>query len=350
MVEFETWREYFKYKGVRELLDPYLNKNEISWGQYTRNSEKALSSLVESNDLVIAPNDDLSLIQAIENLQDQVLIIPESYDIIPEGYGALRFIKRGNEVSIPRLNSREAAIYSKRSLQDLVNGALDNKVKINDEYSGFSHKGFRIKNRVKKTRLIDCVKGSELFVLAENNNKLESKVYYGKDPELSGARCSVKVPSRSEDKYYEFVIDSIPVTRKFKGGNDFYANSFDITTQHDCPAKHWNGLHYRRMAGEDYTCPHEIAGYFKICKDINESDSKYIVNVNPYLIPTDEMLEFSKKLRNNVLKEVRVNGEVRRVRLNEVMLEILLWKKVAKDGVVKTFRNKRATSWFHDVF
>src|SRR3989344_1467007 len=292
-------KEYFRKKSVREILEPILIENGIDWYKYLQNSNDVLDYLQEKGELMIS-ND--YLIKDVDEF-DGLLMISENREIIPEGYSSLRFIKRGNEIKIPRIGSRSAVINGKVSLENLINGTLDNIKE--GSYSGYSIKGIR-RDRIRKVRLIDCIKGSELFVLGD----IEVKPYFGNNPDYYGLRCNVKVPSKSEDKFYSFMMENISIRKKRSRNKEYLASIFDFSTTHDCEAKGWNGLHYRRVIGEEYSC----------------------------LFPSDEMWDFSRKLRKKTLKQFWKDGKLRRRTLNEVMLEILLWKKLEKDGVFKCFK------------
>ena len=321
-------KEYFRKKSVREILEPILIENGIDWYKYLQNSNDVLDYLQEKGELMIS-ND--YLIKDVDEF-DGLLMISENKEIIPEGYSSLRFIKRGNEIKIPRIGSRSAVINGRVSLENLINGTLDN-IKEGD-YSGYSIKGIR-RDRIRKVRLIDCIKGSELFVLGD----IEVKPYFGNNPDYYGLKCNVKVPSKSEDKFYSFMMENISIRKKRSRNKEYLASIFDFSTTHDCEAKGWNGLHYRRVVGEEYSCLHEVAAYFAVQDFINR-ETHYEVPLNPFLFPSDEMWDFSRKLRKKTLKQFWKDGKLRRRTLNEVMLEILLWKKLEKDGVFKCFKKR----------
>jgi len=312
--------EYFRRKGVREILEPVLEESGISWYTYLQNARNVLGYLEE--------NRDLKIVRDVKDVGfEGLLMYPEDDEIVRN---SLRFIKRGNEVKIPRVGSRSVVVDGRVSLENLINGTLD---RVDGEYSGYSIRGIR-RDRVRKVRLIDCVKGSELFCLGD----VEVRGYLGSEVERTGGKFNVKVPSKSSDRVYSFMMENIPVRRRKSRDRECLANVFDFRTSHDCEAKGWNGLHFRRKVGEDYSCLHEVAGYLAVEKFLEESP--YEVVVSPFLVPSDDMWEYSRKLREKGLKEFRQTDKLRRRVLNEVMLEVLLWRKLSKDGMFKCFRKK----------
>jgi len=341
MTELDAWQREFRNYSVRKILEPLMREEDILWGHYTHDAEAVMQEL-QSNGRIIRPEpDDRAVVDAIRGIENgQALVIPESYPIIPDGYSALKFIKRGREAVIARPESRIGAMRWNVNLEDDMNGALDN-IDLDEACSGYSIAGIRKGSRTKKIRLEHCYRGAKLFAeSAKHGRPIQVRRYHG-DLEFGG-KYAVRVPSMSSDKVYEFTIENVPIALKRKskmGKNErqHLANVYDLMTRHDCPAQHWNGLHYRRPAGEDASCPHIIAGYLAIMQDLENDDSPYYVALSPYVIPSDLMHSYAENLRTKTLREV----EGKRRGLNSVMGEIMHGKALANYGMFRCYRKHR---------
>ncbi len=141
------------------------------------------------------------------------------------------------------------------------------------------------------------------FYLSENPTKIHSKDY--------GKYSIISVPSRTEDKIYEFKIESIPVDDRY------YTWSKTKPTGHDCGFNLYFSLG-KYENGIILWCPHTVSGYEYILWKSQEGKRDKI-HSNPFIVPSEEDMRFYDNLR-----KVIVIGENRPLKISEK--EALLWK------------------------
>lgn len=341
-----TLQEAFYQPSVREMLAPALRTAGLDFARdYCFNNTAALNTLIESGYLV-RPSFNREhpryrhskIVNAIRRLEDKVLIIPYNSELFPE-LPAGRVVKKGNLVKLRRFKSLEEVVDRQISPEALREEAF-RRIDIDDSYVGYDWKGIGETNRnYKVVRLVDCV---DAILLKDNISKEEQlrlRSYDDCEHALyRGAYAVVDVPSvsKEETSSYRVRLSSLPVyNTRLRGRRKprklYFANWFDLSSNHCCGKKDYAFQYTRdgREGSEELFDFHDIAAYWRVADYKKRTDSYIQIMLNPFAAPTKEAMDYSNRLRTQVLREVVIEGKVRRRPLNKAEQEILLWKLVA---------------------
>ncbi len=288
-----------------------------------------------------------SVINISEDFIDHILDLSDNEaaiierNLIPEGFSSPRkFIKHGKEVKPKRYTSLEQAVKARRTPVQLREEAF-NKIQ-NNAYCGYSFNPFMAPDkRIRKVSLVECLEGARIYGYA--NQQIEGKpsisvVKSYKDSsgvEKDGADIIVKVPSRTKRKSrYNIKFMSVPVAdSRMKWGI-----AYGISTDHNCMHKKYL-IRFKHKNDKETSrqlnfCSHEIAGYLGIIDHYYNKHKNIIpLQMSQFAIPTQETVDFYKKLCNNCLIETDKQAR----KLNAAEKEILLWGLVYKLGHDSTF-------------
>lgn len=279
-------------------------------------------------------------IDNILDISDDEAVVIEG-NLIPEGFKSPRkFIKHGREVKLKRYRSLEQIAKSRKTPVQLREEAF-NKIH-NKAYSGYSFKPFmRLDTRTRKVSLVECLEGTRIYCYA--NQQIEGKpsitvVKSYKDSsgvEKDGADIIVKVPSRIKKMArYNIKFMSVPVVdSRMK-----WSIAYGISTDHNCMHKKYlirfKYKNDKETSRQFNFCAHEIAGYLGIIDHFHNKHKNLIpLQMSQFAIPTQDTVDFYKKLCNNSL--IRIDSQVRK--LNKAEKEILLWGLVYKLDHDSTF-------------
>lgn len=269
-----------------------------------------------------------------------------------EGYRhAQNFLKRGDEAHISVPATQEEAIRlqvgpGRRRLRAFE------AVKPDDKKCGYVWRSMRDGVR-RKVHLVDCLEGAKIFAFSHhsgNTNVLTVKKYTDvSNVQETGGSYDCKVPSRSRDLQFSFVLHSVPLlgtkeqqyvwTHLHSSGHGGGVVGENIDTR--CGSKQYDNLTFRSVVGEHVFCPHEIAAYLEISKRAGR-DGQGRIMLQPFALPTPATVDFYKKCRNQVLLQaikLDSKGKERKTHrlLNEAELEVLLWRFTAKQGYVDSW-------------
>lgn len=284
------------------------------------------------------------LIANIQELgENQALIIEAENGLVPQKryHGNSRtFMKHGPEVIIKRFDSAEEARKYKQKPVQLRKSAFDALRGTTNAYCAYSFKPVSgLDFRTRKVSLVDCLEGAQIYAYSHQQPvPIEVKAYDGaRRVAVEGANVVVSVPSR-EDKgdRYKLKFSSVPVC---DNSNKFViANS--ILTDHACGDKRFD-IRYKNFYDKESSrvfrfCAHEIAGYLATMDHYVKTGKNFVpLEMNPFALPTQETVDFYKKLANNVL--IKTGSDSTPRKLNDVEREILLWGLVSRLGHDKTF-------------
>lgn len=202
----------------------------------------------------------------------------------------------------------------------------------------------------RKIALVSCLDGAEIFGYAHQVPGVEIKLKDYDDSKIStieGGRFVFQVPSRTpKHSRWDVGLESVAVE-----DNDWkYVIAQNIDSDHTCPEKRFNRelrFKYLPNRGRDRAekskviqfCPHDVAPYLELADTLWNQDKNIVpLAANPFALPTQETVDFYKKLLNNVLIEYKTKAGVLATRhLNQAEQEAFLWGYVAINGHDKTF-------------
>jgi len=269
--------------------------------------------------------DGTGLVHTIENLKDgQYVELPASLEVLPWDYpNAKYFIRRGRHLNIPVPESREQAYKESRGMMARIKERMETA---KGAYRGYGWTGLR-SDRHKLFTLSDNVEGVEIYTASIDGlmDKIKAKDF--------GRRSVVRVPSRKEERTYKVDLLSLPV-------DDLHmADILDIEASCDCDENAFHGkINYKYASGEDRFCSHAVAAYLAVAQKKAESENP-VIRQSPIPIPSKEMIRFSDRLDNNVIRDRIVGkGEERATNVNKAEKEALLWKYLEEHGPAECFR------------
>jgi len=287
-----------------------------------------------------------NLVANILELGEQEALIIElekGVGLVPQAnyFGNSRkFQKHGPEVRLRRFGSAQEAIKAGRTPVQLREEALDSIRNKNGAYCAYSFKPVSgLDFRTRKVSLVDCLEGAQIYAYAHQQHvPIDVKAYDGAARVArEGAEIVVSVPSREEKgDRYTFKFSSVPVS----DNSEKFAVANSISTDHACGDKRFN-IRYKNFQDKANSrvfnfCAHEIAGYMEIMDHyIREGKNIVPLQMNPFALPTQETVDFYKKLANNCL--IKTGDDPRPRKLNDAEREILLWGLVSKLGHDRTF-------------
>ncbi len=294
------------------------------------------------------------LVDVIVGAGDAVVITGERLvpysKMITEGYRhAQNFLKRGPEVHIPvSATQNEATNYQIGPGRRRLRAFED--VKSDERRCGYVWRSMRDGVR-RKVHLVDCVEGAKIFAFSHRSGNPEdtlvAKRYtrVGNVHDVGGA-YDCRVPSRSRDLQFSFVLHSVPMlgtqeqhyvwTNLHSSGHGGGVVGKNLDTR--CGSKQYDKLTFRSVVGEHVFCPHEIAVYLEISKRAGK-DAQGKIMLQPFALPTPSTVGFYKKCRTQVLlQEIKRSTQGKELKtrrpLNEAELEVLLWRFTALQGYV----------------
>lgn len=307
----------------------------------------ARSGVLEGRERLVS--DARGLVDTVESIsQNQAVILEEP--LIPSGYRyAQNFLKRGPEVYVSTPRNKEEALEFKLGPGRRRVKAFEG-VRPDDARCGYSWRGMK-DERKRKVHLVDCLEGAKLFAFSHQSGRLEDKIEIKpyvdvRDVKETGGTYVCKVPSRSRDIKYKFMLSSGPLL----GTNEQYhvwtnldssGHGGGIEGRTTCGSKLYDELTFRSRAGEIVFCPHEIAAYLKISEEAGSKNGR--IMLQPFALPSPLTVEFYNRLRRQAAikerrKSLKTGREYTVTRpLNEAEIEILLWRFVGKHGYYDTF-------------
>jgi len=278
------------------------------------------------NGKVGAPLNGVGLVNTVENLkEDQYVELPASLEIIPWDCPSTRyFIRRGRHLNIPVPESREQAYKERKGMMARIKERME---EAKGAYRGYGWSGLR-SSRHKLFTLSDNIEGVEIYAAS-----IEGMTKKGIEVRDYGRRCIVHVPSRTEKKTYKVDLMSLPVD------DLHHADILDIEASCNCEENAFHGkLNYKYAGGEDRFCSHAVAAYLAAAQKKAVSE-KPVIRQSPIPIPSKQMIRFSDKLDNNVVRDRIVGkGEERATNVNRAEKEALLWKYLEEHGPAECFR------------
>jgi len=251
-----------------------------------------------------------SLIRKLKD--DEVLIIPENYDIIPPGYNALRELHKGDIIKLTRYNSIDDAILENATPELLFIKALS-KLEQGKRYLGYEWQGISATARTYR-----IVPFSELYqaqVIFTNQSEIEQilvKPYTDtKYVKQRGGQVTVSVPSvkKKPTSTYNFRFYHLPL--KTKKDNNMNAIWFDVLADHSCPEQTYYPLSYGRILYEDRLRTgdekifdaHEISAFKKIKEFFNNRHEKLKIDEDPFFFFSNYGFVLTNILRTRLIKE-----------------------------------------------
>jgi len=266
--------------------------------------------------------------------------------------------KHGNEVIIPQAKSQRE-LMSQRITPVQMREKEFNELQEKHQktgrtpvYSGLIFRPPRgsVDTTLSKITLVGSIEGLRVFDYSHQipGTRITYKLWDGaRAVETEGAKVDGNVPSREEGKQrYDLVslnnIALIDNDRK-------YVIAQTLSSDHICKDKRYNQQLRFPIGNEKskgaikYLCPHDIALYLEII-DREHNDNKNLVPLmaSQIPLPTEDTVEFYKKLLNNVLikdtyKSGKSIGKEYTRGLNQSEQEALLWGSVMKRGHDATF-------------
>ncbi|MBT4936107.1 hypothetical protein HOL21_00515 [Candidatus Woesearchaeota archaeon] len=201
----------------------------------------------------------------------------------------------------------------------------------------------RYERHLKKRRK----EGSPLFhYISQLDVDFKDLIEFDRAEPRSGTVRHVRVPSRSttdgnkeEGRFYKFKLTQVPVFERGNSGASGYV--WEVRGTCPCPDIEYRsdrrGKPYLGQNEEVY-CAHEIAALHSLRKKLENKE--FNVPLLPFVIPTQEMMEFTDKLRyQTILVERHDPNTVRASKrvLNHTEIERLLWAKVMRAGYEQCF-------------
>jgi len=309
------------------VLDAIVNMSE--------NEAIVIQKEIYPIDEYIRESDDLSIDQRIER-------------------AGKAFLKKGPAVFAPE------ACYDKHAKEILrpVNfrrTAVNISMHPGHPYAGFTFKSFDEEDRMtRRTNLVDCLEGLRIYCYVrgpQSENKSVPVVdveLHGtpstrgkKNPIPSGARrdgvsVEVTIPGRNiGQNRYNMIINSIPV---FDNENKLKI-AYRLNTTHSCGSKKYTQMRYMHETSDErsqmvYFCAHDVAGILFATEFLHTEFGLTVPHqMNPLIIPSQELVDLYTKLNNNCAIQIRDRPSRE---LHKAEKEGLLWLFSRKFGHDKT--------------
>ena len=258
---------------------------------------------------------------------------------------ARKFMKHGAEVKLRRQYSIKQAIDEKLTPVQLreqefntLNGPF---------YCSYSFMPLGKDQRKRKISLRECLEGARIYAYANQIKGVKE------DPEITitpykdakrvardGAEVVIRISSRTEkQKRQEFKLISVPVV----DCPEKYAIALNLGSTHSCPSKQYK-IRYTYERSKETSqvfniCAHEIAGYLKLIEQFYNDEKNMIpLQMCQFAIPTQETVNFYKRLNNNLLirdNQLTSKDKLRKPRITD--LEVGLWAWTKHKGHDKSF-------------
>jgi len=250
-----------------------------------------------------------------------------------------RFLKEGPlvELNHNRMTLEEAISSRKRHL-DLRRRLFDNLNYSKFETAGYGFWGIRDR-RHRRINLVSCIKGAREFAYFAylqpkgKESELVRLLEYDleRDYKNLGSDVIMEVPSETiSQSPYPITLRSVPIkNRKTK-----YALPYDIDADHVCKFRSTR-VNKRSTTREVFLDFHIITAYLAVIDyELRKNKNKVPLETCPFVIPNKNLVNFYRKLVNNVVvhyTDIETGEEVKRA-TNQAEREILLWHKVLNDG------------------
>jgi len=333
--------EIFHEPGVAQIIGPAVEAAELDFTRdYCFDNEATLASLIEQG-YILRPELNSQhpryinerITRLAQGLENKVLIIPHTARIFPEK-NPQSALKKLETVKLRRYNTMDEAIRHGITPAELMDAAFRG-LPIDNTYVGYDWKGITTGN-YKVARLVDCVRGA----LLEANSSQPEQVRlrsYGIANAGGKAHAVIEIPSvkKQDDSVYKVRLSNVPT---FSESALHHASWFDLDSNHSCGKQTYAFAYGRgnRQGQEKLFCFHEIAAYHRLAKYLETAEDPTVKTQNPFAIPTEMTWKFYQNL-DCVVKEVKIEGKIRRQPLNLTDREILLWNYVSLYGYRKTF-------------
>jgi len=269
------------------------------------------------------------------------------FPLVPRGYeNARKFMKHGREVRPKRFYSLKQAVEDGRTPVQLREEAFN---AINGhEFCGYTFMPLGRDQRKRKVSLVECLEGARIFAYSHQVHGTQIKVQPYADSarvRRDGAEVVVEVPSREEGAdRIQLKLTSVPVV----DSPEKYVVSLNMGSDHSCPAKRFN-IRYRysddkESSGIVNMCAHEIAAYLATVDHFWEERMNVIpLQMSQFVIPSQEMVDYYLRLRNNVLvRDESLKSKDKLRKPDRADTEIALWALVEALKHDRTCYSKRS--------
>jgi hypothetical protein len=319
-------KEFFKEPGANQILQGKIRK--IKTGNLVTIIEKLPANYAYVIDHNIIPEVSKEGIPYVLDTLNETNSSKTKEEL------AQRFLKRGPLIELNNNDLTLAkAINSKKTMLDLRREYFNN-LKIDEfELAGYGFWGIRDR-RHRRLNLVSCIKGARLYAYSQLN-KEESELIklleydLKKEDAYLGADVIMEVPSeRITLPNYDITLRSVPV----KDVKEKYSVIYDFDADHTCKFRSTR-ITKRFTSRESFLDFHICAAYLAFA-DYEYRTKKNLLPLEmcPFVIPTQKIIDFYRKLVNNVV--VIYNNEDKKIKraTNQAEREILLWHFVEKYG------------------
>lgn len=315
---------------------------------YTKNdlfSSKNRSEILRNNSVTLYNKRDGSIYHAVQGLgENEVLVI--NGGLIPSGYissfsdhelNSRVFMRHGRDVKFRRSEGKRASLQTGYSPLDLMAEAFDD-VNSSDR-QGYSYKSQK-DGSIVQIPLTECINGAKLFTYGTKGmGALE--VSFLTDEIVSprvlteGSDAIVKVPSLEKNVgRYKFLLESIPVIDNVNK-HVIWQN---LTSNHSCDDKMRKKLSHNYLGLNEGSRKvvfdlHDVAGYMGVANHYAEKGNLIPQEMSPFAVPSQEMMDFSKKFDSKVL--ISMDGQT--YVPTSADKEISLWDMVKEVGYNNSF-------------
>ncbi|MEM2707751.1 MAG: hypothetical protein QXQ30_01595 [Candidatus Pacearchaeota archaeon] len=314
-------------------------KNKIisffSPGKIRNRDLKKLEDFIE--DIYKIKERDLKLFEEIENWnknnRNYYLLLPENF--FPKTREREKR-KRIKELKLSREKTKSIEIIEENIItphklfKEELNKIRDNYKKNDYPYS-FLGISWRYGNKNKLIWTTELVEGFLLYKLAKEiieikgyfdersieefirrdelqKLKKEYKIYKLTKPiEEIGGIITAKVPSRTQEKFYNVHIKGVPLEK--------WSIWPTINAKCNCDISGWHTTTYIRPKNEEFFCAHIIAAYWAAFNKYKEK-----ISIIPFFLPTKKLENIYLSLKKNVFIEYENNKKP----LSKTKIEIML--------------------------
>lgn len=316
----------FEITGNKERLEPLIQKIGMKWGQYNRDSKKAIKALADAG-LILVPETAkfesladrqlLTLEHVVSLPDDKLIVIPSDSGMFPQDNSA-RVAKKAPLLNV-RFDGKLAAIEMLR--KRLMEVRIDQTLVGYDWQNPLSND-----NRYVVTTLVDCIKGFRLdgiipYLDVQNYSR-------------SGHMIVKAVPSLSSRKRYDITVEGIALA-DLEQGNFKPSETYALMTDHSCKKGSFYSIKKGRYCGsigktlgqrkgkDKLECYHSV---FAVKKAKNRLRQMGMEMHDPFIEPGVASLKIFDAARSRIFYE-DAEGYLRP--LDETYAEILLWKSIA---------------------
>ncbi len=355
----------FQNPNFRQIVERVMfNKGTMIPSKLTKSYIKKLFD----KEIIVNGRLDISkLLEQIENVKNNIILIPEQYKTIKEESD---YILK-NLIDTIHLDSSkilEDIVNEEESKGRIINSFREHKkltyllaqelklwpytlLKKGLEKTTFGSRPlgycwYGLDGYLRVISWIREVEGAELYIA---KNKLNHKLELATKGKFYGKNARLRITSRSKkDKEYEFDLTDLPI---FKSKDlRQYSSWLEFKGYCNCPDKGYRSRQHEKRARDYFIfCAHEVAGFYEAMHIFGKRKG-FQFRINPFGIPTKRGINFVDNLRwNCAIKDNDKIKPLNKTEMDRLIGDFILYtdydnvfyhwgKKKPENYIIKTFK------------